>query len=263
MHLPPSLLLPRTGLFTRRVHENRAVHCHLHPPNLTSVHHSAVDKHPAPRLTDWRRRGRNRERDTPTVFYTTHTHTRITAPTHPRTQPPHNCHCHLCTATCIASPGLSRCTPLAHFVFSRRIPLGSTPTLAPAPCSHPSTTRTTAVVSSHTEATHWRCTGVGRMLSTRRWADLETTNTAHSFTSPYTRSRNTPERHCHEQSACGNAVLQYHSFGTRETKHRTHRSFARHIVCLFSHCKTHIASLQPHDHGAVSPNHPLTYSDSQ
>ena len=83
MHLPPSLLLPRTGLFTRRVHENRAVHCHLHPPNLTSVHHSAVDKHPAPRLTDWRRRGRNRERDTPTVFYTTHT--RITAPTHPRT----------------------------------------------------------------------------------------------------------------------------------------------------------------------------------
>lgn len=85
MHLPPSLLLPRTGLFTRRVHENRAVHCHLHPPNLTSVHHSAVDKHPAPRLTDWRRRGRNRERDTPTVFYTTHTHTRITAPTHPRT----------------------------------------------------------------------------------------------------------------------------------------------------------------------------------
>jgi hypothetical protein len=137
------------------------------------------------------------EKETRLLYSTPHTHTH--ASPHPRThaQPPHNCHCHchLFTATCIASPGLSRCTPLAHFVFSRRIPLGSTPTLAPAPCSHPSTTRTTAVVSSHTEATHWRCTGVGRMLSTRRWADPETTNTAHSFRSPYTRSRNTPERH--------------------------------------------------------------------
>ena len=171
MHLPPSLLLPRTGLFTRRVHENRAVHCHLHPPNLTSVHHSAVDKHPAPRLTDWRRRGRNRERDTPTVFYTTHTH----ASPHPRThaQPLHNCHCHchLFTATCIASPGLSRCTPLAHFVFSRRIPLGSTPTLAPcallAPVYHENNRRCLFThrgnpLAMHRSGTHAQHPSLGR-----------------------------------------------------------------------------------------------------
>jgi hypothetical protein len=151
-----------------RVHQNRPVHCHLRPhtPPKTNTQTSSHN---------WRRRAGYRQRKRHT-YSPLHTHERTHAHTHNHTiaiaialslRPP------------ASRPLVSVAVLRAHFVFSRRIP---------APCSHPSTTRITAVVSSHTEATHWRCTGLGRMLSTRRWADPETTNTAHSFTSPFTRS---------------------------------------------------------------------------
>jgi hypothetical protein len=131
-----------------------------------------------------------------TADTTTHTHTHTAH--RQKSQSIHSSI--LFTATRIASPGLSRCTArrlsLTRLVFSRRIPHSRLP---PARCSHPSTTITTAAVSSPTEATHWRCTGVGRFLSTRRWADPET-NTALPSHRPYQKPK-----HCKKALATSRA----------------------------------------------------------
>ena len=214
--------------------------------NRQTLLSSAVDHTKQASTTTWGAFGVRETTSLYCLYSTTTTHTPTTPTTH-QSSPSLYGRLH-------RLPGLIRCTPLDQASRDLHSALsGSTPTLAPCALLAFVHHENTTVVSSHTEATHWRCTGVGRKLSTCRWADPETIQ-------PHALSRRSlpAARHCHEQSACGNAVLQYQSSRTRETTSRTRHPFARHIVCLFSHQKLHTARLLLHDRGAVSPKHPLT-----
>jgi hypothetical protein len=141
-------------------------------PLPSSSTHSAQDRHTQTSTHNWRRRGRDRERDTPILHYT---HARTYPRTHALTL---NCHCPLFTATCIASPGLSRCrcrcrcTPLAHFVFSRRIPSSrvnthSSTCALPAPVQHENNRRRLSTLrgnplAMHSSGTHTQHPSLGR-----------------------------------------------------------------------------------------------------
>ena len=113
-----------------------------------------------------RRRRSQTERDTLSTVHTANTTTHRTpakVANHPFSlRPP--------ASRPLVSVAALHCTPLdARLSLTHETCFLTPHSALSAPsqlCDHPFTTRTTAAVSSHTEATHWRCTGAGRNLST-------------------------------------------------------------------------------------------------